>query len=121
MARWPSKIQPNSVNAKILSALDWYPTIGFLAGYSSKPGLAYDGVNIAAALITDAESPRTTFFFHSTSDVDCQGATDPEPAPLDASAAVPHGNCSWTEGLGYDNAFAEIKDVASQEECCRLW
>jgi hypothetical protein len=64
--------------------------VGFLAGYGNKPGVVYDGVNIAEALcvhtqsvppisgallssvrgcvyrLTDAPSPRTTFFFHST-------------------------------------------------------
>ena len=50
MARWIGKIQPNSVNSKMLSALDWYPTVGFLGGYVNKPGVVYDGMNIAEAL-----------------------------------------------------------------------
>jgi hypothetical protein len=28
MARWLGKIQPNTVNAKILSSLDWYLCVG---------------------------------------------------------------------------------------------
>lgn len=31
--RWPGVVKPGTVNTKLLSSLDWFPTIGFLAGY----------------------------------------------------------------------------------------
>ena len=74
MIRWLGKVEPNSVNTNILSSLDWFPTIGALAGYSLKPSVSYDGVDVTAALFTAAPSPRTTFFFHSVSNVLCDGA-----------------------------------------------
>ena len=54
MIRWLGKVQPNYVNAKLLSALDWYPTIEALAGYSLDPTVTYDGVDATDALFTDS-------------------------------------------------------------------
>jgi hypothetical protein len=71
-------------------SLDLFPTIGYLAGYANKPGVEYDGVNIAAALLSDTPSPRTTFFFHSTYAQDCidHVPTDPEDAEDEVATAV---------------------------------
>jgi hypothetical protein len=49
-----------------------HPTIGYLAGYANKPGVEYDGVNIAAALLSDTLSPRTTFCYLP----DCLGVVE---------------------------------------------
>ena len=64
--RWIGKVQPSTVNTKLFSSLDWFPTIGFLAGYDLSTDVKYDGVDISAALFADEPSPRRTFFYHST-------------------------------------------------------
>jgi arylsulfatase A-like enzyme len=51
---------------RLLSSLDWFPTIGFLAGYELPAGVKYDGVDVSAAVFSDAPSPRRTFFYHAT-------------------------------------------------------
>ena len=56
--RWTGHVEPNSVNTKLLSSLDWFPTFSFLAGFELSSSVVYDGVDISAALFSDAPSPR---------------------------------------------------------------
>ena len=105
---------------------------GFLAGYGLRAGVVYDGVNIAAALFTDAPSPRTTFFFHSTSDQDCLPPAEEASAPRpqlqewrDARGQLGDlgdrkSNCTFSSGRGYNAVFSTIKDVPTQAACCQL-
>lgn len=83
-------------------------------------------MNVAAALFTDAPSPRRTFFFHSTSDVDCQALEESENPPVDWDPALlvdqlqgSPTNCTYTYNLGYDARIGIIHNVPSREECCR--
>ena len=100
-------------------------TIGYLAGYEQMPGVTYDGMNVAAALFTDAPSPRRTFFFHSTSDVDCQELDEePEVPSIDwhPSLVDQHqapANCTYSVNVGYDSPVGSIKNVPSREDCCK--
>eukprot|EP01050_Picozoa_sp_SAG11_P006488 SAG11_NODE_505_length_8888_cov_12.479235_8_plen_249_part_00 len=139
-------VQPNSVNAKILSSLDWYPTIGALAGYELKPTVTYDGVDISDALFTDSESPRTTFFFHSVSNTLCEDGTVVSSSDddieiraargqevFDAASHWPNGTetvtppaaCNYTRNVGVasptvDGSKGVVKNVTSQQACCEL-
>jgi hypothetical protein len=143
MIRWLGKVEPNTVNAKILSSLDWFPTIGFLAGYTLKSSVTYDGVDVTAALFTAAESPRTSFFFHSTSHIICDGIvgvveSSAEDAEIraarwgaerwDAAAHWPEAaaptTCNYTRNVGIaapvvDGSRGVLKNVSSQQECCQ--
>lgn len=81
-------------------------------------------MNVAAALFTDAPSPRRTFFYHSTGDVDCQtvGEEEEKPSPIrQLRTAESTANCSYTINIGYNSRLprAGILKVSSQEECCR--
>ena len=108
MIRWLGRVEPNSVNTKILSSLDLFPTIGALAGYSLQPSVSYDGVDVTAALFTAAPSPRTTFFFHSVSNVLCDGAvvssSDDDIEIRAARGEVFDATSHWPNRIGGDMA-----------------
>ena len=85
--RWTGHVEPNSVNTKLLSSLDWFPTFSFLAGFKLSSSVVYDGVDISAALFSDAPSPRRVFYYHSTDEtlLDQSNDTNGSVTPADKS------------------------------------
>ena len=143
MIRWLGKVEPNSVNTKIMSSLDWFPTIAALAGFALQPAITYDGLDVTAAMFTDAASPRTTFFFHSVSNTLCNNVVvessddDDEiraargeifdaashwPQESDKSTAAATTTCKYTmnTGIASPTVGPVIKNVSSQQACCQL-
>lgn len=67
IARWPGKIKAGSVNEKVYSALDWFPTFCAAAGIEAPADLPLDGINILPDLsgqvrTVTATSKRTLFW-----------------------------------------------------------
>jgi arylsulfatase A len=60
---WPNKIEPNQVNAEIVSAIDLYPTFAAMGGFSDSDLTSNDGYNLLPFLTTNSASPRSTFVY----------------------------------------------------------
>lgn len=69
IVRWPGKIQPQSDNYDIVSALDIYPTFCALAGITDLSDNKIDGIDIHKFLLSEvSESPRHTvnYYVHNS-------------------------------------------------------
>ena len=134
--RWIGKVEPNSVNPKIFSSLDWFPTIGFLAGYSLNQSVVYDGIDVTAGLFTASPSPREAFFFHSVSDILCDEAIvvssdkDPEirnargvtfdTTPYSSGSFNTSCNCTANARITSPVLPDILRNVSSAQECCQM-
>ena len=62
-ANWPGKLAPRKVEAP-MHAVDWFPTLAGLAGYTPERDLKWDGLDRWAALNGAETAPRTIYIAH---------------------------------------------------------
>jgi arylsulfatase A-like enzyme len=68
VARWPGVIKPGSVCDKLVSNLDFVPTILEVCGVSAPASVVRDGHSIAAALKSDASYRRESLMLEITTE-----------------------------------------------------
>ncbi len=63
LVRWPNQIKPDTEHDKMMFVTDWFRTFIALGGASTEQKTSVDSFDMSAALISDAESPRSEIIF----------------------------------------------------------
>ena len=61
---WPGVVKPGARCARVISSVDWYPTLLEMAGLAPKPGKVLDGVSIVPLLKGAGRLDREAVFCH---------------------------------------------------------
>ncbi len=66
VVRWPGKIEAGSVSDELVTAMDFYPTLAHMAGYTVPAKPARDGYDVSPIWLgaPGAKSPYKTFFYY---------------------------------------------------------
>lgn len=65
IVRWPGTIAPGRTSDAIATSMDWYPTLGALAGAELPTDRTIDGRDLSALLVDDgASSPHEAFLYY---------------------------------------------------------
>ena len=64
--RWPGHVEAGSENQEIMSALDWFPTLGTLAGYVPAADVKHDGYDASGMLFGGKTSLRLENYYHQS-------------------------------------------------------
>ncbi len=64
LASWPGHLPAGTTNNAMMHVTDWFPTLAGLAGASTAPCKALDGLDMWPALSQDKPSPRTELVYN---------------------------------------------------------
>lgn len=62
IVRWPGHVAANSASEQTMISMDWTPTLLAAAGAQADPAFAFDGENLAPALVGTAPHPRKFYW-----------------------------------------------------------
>jgi arylsulfatase A-like enzyme len=69
LMRWPNRLKPGSTSDAMMHVTDFFATFATLAGATKAGPRPLDSIDMSAALLEDAPSPRTEIIFEVTGSV----------------------------------------------------